>query len=305
MFALAGAYYPRLLHVIPRLRELAPQNSVEEVLEKLREETQAYPERYKQLLSIKFYLQQIIWSCQREWNMEIRGVTNYRRLFDEIQLHRKSEGVSFVTFNYDTLLEDAFQPYKRFDSLADYISAPDYLVIKLHGSVNWVRSVSMKTEDHDMTTRVIDRADELIPSTEFHLVTDQQAFDAMGNFLGASTSWAGGFACVPAIAIPLQNKDQYECPFYHVTQLEKAVSQTHKLLLIGWRATEEKFLKLLQIRLPKDVRILVVAENRENAQTIISSLKSQNIAANSFEAAESGFTNSLVKSQEIGNFIRG
>ncbi len=101
--------------------------------------------------------------------------TNYRTLLGEIDQQRKSEPVCFVTFNYDTLLEEAFSSLDiRFVSLDDYVSRNDYRIIKLHGSVSWVREVTAPKENYTdhvvMANHIIANADKIKVSSKYRLV---------------------------------------------------------------------------------------------------------------------------------------
>ena len=63
------------------------------------------------------------------------GVTNYKTLLDQLEHYRRpDETVCLVTFNYDTLLEDALPTVGlKVLEIADYISSDRYKLIKLHG----------------------------------------------------------------------------------------------------------------------------------------------------------------------------
>lgn len=60
---------------------------------------------------------------------------------------------------------------------------------------------------------------------------------------------AEGRSVFPAIAIPVEHKNQFACPQSLVEQLVKALPNVSKVLIIGWRATEQHFLNLLANRL--------------------------------------------------------
>ena len=61
-----------------------------------------------ELAAIQCYLQCAISECENMWKTVTEGVTNYLTLLREIvRLQKGVEQVILVTFNYDTLLEDA------------------------------------------------------------------------------------------------------------------------------------------------------------------------------------------------------
>lgn len=53
--------------------------------------------------------------------------------------YENQEEVCYVTFNYDTMLEESITSMwgVTFDSFNSYITQPYFKVIKLHGSIDW------------------------------------------------------------------------------------------------------------------------------------------------------------------------
>jgi hypothetical protein len=69
----------------------------------------------------------------------------------------------------------------------------------------------------------------------------------------------------PAIAIPVEKKHSFECPPHMLEELVALLPQITKILVIGWRATEEHFLALLANRfmgLKRGVQLYIVAGPR-------------------------------------------
>ena len=121
-FAAAAEKIPKCQLILNELRNRPSDMSVEQQLEKLREQALSYPEGQRQLVSVQFYLQWIIGECQSEWNRNINSHTTYRVLLGQIDRQLKGESTCLVTFNYDTLLEEAFLSLGRpFGSLDDYV----------------------------------------------------------------------------------------------------------------------------------------------------------------------------------------
>ena len=138
--------YPAVLPLVARIRRVVrAATPLESALSRLRDESETYTKRFPQLLAMQFYLRDIIARCTSEWSRGAYGVTYYQELVDRIEQWRtsKSERVCYVTFNYDTLLEDAIDSVHRiqlndFDRyLNDYCG-----VVKPHGSVNWHRQAN-------------------------------------------------------------------------------------------------------------------------------------------------------------------
>jgi hypothetical protein len=130
--------------------------SVERKLQELSEGSESNKEIAIQLTAVKYYLQEVIDLCARQWGVYSRGITNYRGLIDEVEgwCQKNDTTVTLVTFNYDTLLEssltDEARIRKRFDTLDDYL-LPPYTLIKPHGSINWWHHISPQTDPASLT----------------------------------------------------------------------------------------------------------------------------------------------------------
>jgi hypothetical protein len=243
-FAEIANRYTKLLPIIPYLRE--PEGgSVESVLERLRGQAEKRAERHRQLAAVRYYLREVLWACTQRWTKEIWRVTNYRTLLDKIaQARRSNEPVLLVTFNYDTLLEDALSDHGfRTDDIQDYVeSHPTYKLIKLHGSINWSRvltaPVGIELRQHDL----IDRAAEIKESDRFVVNNDRGDQRVIEGSFPQTSEYVTLF---PAIAIPVQRKDEFQCPKEHLDVLRDLLPKVSKILFIGWRAQEDRFLQML------------------------------------------------------------
>jgi len=119
--------------------------------------------------------------CQAAWTESVtKGVTNYHTLLDQIETLPRVPGepVCLVTFNYDTLLEQAITDTLnfRFNKITDYV-AYEYKVIKLHGSINWAHPIrdfkAQRSFSQDLITDIIDRALFLdVDTKSYHTVED-------------------------------------------------------------------------------------------------------------------------------------
>jgi hypothetical protein len=239
----------------------------------------------------------MLWECQRHWSNDVaKGVTNYKTLLDQIERWRKNtETACLVTFNYDTLLEDALPSVGlSIQSIEDYISLDTYKLIKLHGSVNWAREVKTAIEVLDrnpwsIASELIEKAQGLEISQNYRIVKDHPiaSFDNV--------------ALVPALAIPVETKKNYECPQEHLDALRKCIPEVTELLIVGWRGAEAHFLSLLRERLGPHVRSLVVAESEKGAAETIERLRAAGITGD-FHPAQGGFTDFILR-RESDTFL--
>ena len=106
----------------------------------------------------------------------------------------------------------------------------------------------------------------------------------------------------PALAIPVQTKSEYECPPEHLDVLRTCIPEVSKLLVIGWRATEDRFLKLLTENLQQRPRVMVVAGSQEGTEQPIERLQRAGIGVE-FLRASGGFTDLIVR-READEFLR-
>jgi hypothetical protein len=290
--------FPKCLPIVPYLRERGDGIAIERELQHLQQEAIEYPERYRQLAAVRYYLQYMLKTCELRWNENsARGVTNQITLLDQIERWRKpDEQVCLVTFNYDTMLETALSTVGvEIQSLHDYIASNRYQLIKLHGSVSWGRRVEAPTEllqkdAWSIVNTLIDGADTLKITQEYHLV-DQQPMHA-----------SNGSVLFPALAIPVESKLDFECPDEHLQALHTVIPEIDKLLIIGWRAAETPFLELMASRLVHAVRGFVVAGNEDAAAETANRLAEAGVAGR-YVGTDGGFTE-LVVNREADDFLR-
>ena len=212
-----------------------------------------------------------------------------------------------VTFNYDTLLEEAFASLgMKFESLDDYVSRNDFKIIKLHGSVNWVREptipiMSKKVDPVLVANDVLKTADKMEFSDKYHLVPKAQRQQHIFSYI-TNPDKPGRSVVFPAIAIPLEKKTKYECPKEHVEALQECISRTDKLLIIGWKAAEENFVGLLSKGLEKEIPKMFVSRSKESAEKIHNTLINAGIDGAHWLLGEGGFRDE-VRSGRIERFI--
>ena len=278
--------------IVPYLRTRVGNASIEQVLENLQGEAQDDPERHKQLAAVRFYLHLMLWNCERHWKEVTKNITsNYRTLLDQIRQSRYVyHRVCLVTFNYDTLLDSEFRSVgKQIQTMSDYVSDENYKLIKVHGSINWAREVRTPLDNlasgntWQVGRELIDRADSLDISENYQIVT--------GFPIGLLTE-PKRIPVFPALAIPVQKKQAFECPPDHLKQLRECIAQTTKILVIGWRGMESHFVELLR-EIPSGTPGLVVAGGKADAEEVVDRLSRDVMNAN-WSCTEGGFTDFVV-----------
>ena len=280
--------------VVGYMRQLVRQQgdgkveTVEEIL--VRFAATPDPELSKRAtLAVRLFLQHMLTECQQEWASTVTAnVTNYGALLAEIAVAGIKEAC-FVSFNYDTLFEQALPTIGvTINSLESYVAHPAYKLIKPHGSLNWAHAlpaagVSEFFGDSTQAARwLIAHAPEVKPPAAF-------MFFRTPTFAVSRSPDAGLW---PAIALPIAAKADFECPEAHMNALDACVPKVSKLLTIGWRGAEQHFLKRLAGKLPRNVRALVVGRDRNDSGDIAGTLNGAGLGCR-FQSADGGFTQSL------------
>ena len=271
----AVAAFSRAAPLLMRLREATQRGlEVEQVLEQLQEDGAKYPLSASQLLSLRAYLAQLLSNVPGQWNTQCRGLTNYVLALDEAArwnaaVHGDSEPVACVSFNYDTLLEEAVQRVFgwRISDINAYVAHPSVKLFKPHGSVNW-RQVASWDPGSFFSGRgaldvAIDRADQLEWTSEYLVEVGERYQDSRDTTR----------ALLPALTIPVQRKADFMMPERHRHTLVSTLERVTTLVAVGWRARERHFLQLLQDHLPSAPgRLVAVAESDNGAQETINNM---------------------------------
>ena len=246
--------------LVPSLRT---SDSVEGRLSEIQKEAETLEVRHCQLASICYYLQTLILTCEQHWNREHRGITNHASFFEILELWRRStnEEVWVVTFNYDTMIEQAMNQVfgMSFDNFTDYILDHRYKLIKLHGSIDWGHEVNPIIRPRT-AGEVARNIAKLQLSVEYQKV-------------GRSAVLRDGQIGFPAIAIPVERKSEFACPPQHLGALGNSLDRVTKIITIGWRATERHFIGMLRkplTGLQGDVDLMVVSgSDKDASETLI------------------------------------
>ena len=269
LFIQALELFPQCKAVVPRLRDpavVSGQKSIETLLQEIEKEAEGYPRGHEELAAVRCYLQRAISQCEIQWRSITKRVTNYLWLLREIErMHRGDDPVCLVTFNYDTLLEDALEDRGlKIERMEDYVDRSClFRLFKLHGSVNWAQEV------RDPLPANINR--RYAPAVLTYLVKRGPKLQALNRFVICDPSSMGVFnerPIFPAIAIPVEKKQEFQCPPDMLESLRSSLPHVTKIITIGWRATEGHFLKLLKENLRPGVYLSIVAGNQREAENI-------------------------------------
>lgn len=217
-------------------------------------------QRRHDLNAVRWFLSQRVREVA-DWPDPIAHQTHYLSLVRRIEAWRepREQRVTYVTFNYDTLLDEALDGELLVDLQTNpdgYCLNPNTSLVKLHGSVNWWHTVGIATSptvDRNKRRRLaIAEADESNISP---------AIDYFPNWTELPA------VHLPAIAVPVLDKDGFECPDHHVEALRQGLEEVDRVLIIGWRAKEAKFVEMLTA-IKGGLRLEVVTTSEGHSQDV-------------------------------------
>jgi hypothetical protein len=286
----------------PLVNMLRGNVHVERQLAKFEQEAKTFPTRLSQLAAIRYYLHHMLWNCQQNWGNVHKGITNHITFLDAIYrwCHEHSEQVCYVTFNYDTLIERSMEELWgcTFDNFDAYTSNSRFKLIKLHGSMDWgqqlkrfpARPAPTPAEIiGDAAVRGIDVSQEYRKVTRPPMVFDDGTI---------------GF---PALAIPVEKKSEFLCPPEHLRMLSDVLPKVTKIITIGWRATEQHFLKMLKgplTGLQGNVALMVVSGGVQDVKETTANLGLMNVSSGQYASVSSGFSGLITNIPLLEVFLR-
>ena len=244
-----------ILENYPRARSLATTigirvtrgEGLEAVLRSLRDSTEENIVR--QFRQIPLFLQELFGDISDYHTSE---PVNYTRLMNQV-LISDYEKVAFVTLNYDLFLEKSLAGVDgaKFDSLDSYVpTGRRWMLVKLHGSVNWARRVQTdpKPANDNQVLRIVDEnpvEDHLAEDIEF--LPDRQK------------RWAPEAGLLyPAIAVPVEGKYGFVCPKAHEDALSEFLPSCQNYLVIGISGKDKDLLDFLNTHVKKCAELMIV-----------------------------------------------
>ena len=268
--------------------------------------------RRRHILALSFYLRDLFSACTEYVHLPWvgGGDTNHLRLLDRVRQWgggKAGRTSTFVSFNYDLILERAMTRYSQFDplELSGYLSDPLARLLKPHGSACWhwgfagtLRSNNGPTLD--LGRHAIERA--LSEDIDRDLLVLQ-------NFTyrdGATSNIAEDL--LPALALPSDGKNEFVWPPEQNQAFEDLRGRVTRLMTIGWRALEPHFVPLLGPLIHPSCRVLVVAGGADGEQEASRILQRLQVSISSGSAQwrtyGEGFTGLLERSGELEWFLR-
>ncbi len=242
--------------VLSRIRRGVQNGTLEETLEQLKTEVDAYPDRWRNLVGVQDWLVRILTDISKEWLTQLRNETCYVDLVDRLLRWQfeTSSPINVITFNYDTLFESAVRTVTdkaRYGDFSHYMGK-DIRLFKPHGSVDW-QYIWTPTDGRKTAAQA--------PLNE----RDKGKMDLRK----LSSSKKGNQVVMPAIAIPVTNKaeEDFVLTREHRTAMYGALQETSAILIIGWAGAEQHFMsKLKEYRTDPEIPVLLVCGSKDQAE---------------------------------------
>lgn len=302
--------FPQVLPLSARLGQASASLPLEGMLSRLKEEAAEYPARHSELAAVRYYLQRLIWECERHWHPDRKAVTNYLALLDRVQRWRHGvlDGVLFTTFNYDRLFEYAASYYltegrqiyqNSYDTLASYPHNPLFPLIKLHGSLDWGYRVNTPLP-------IVSESNEHVWQIAWEVIRrfpDLDIAPDIAKTVERPPQPQDGHAYVPALAIPIDQKGDFACPSTHIDFLLERLPRVRSVLTIGWRGMDAHFVQMLATHLLPSVRIMTVSGSLDAGQETLNRLRTAGVSGNG-EAYAGGFSEFVV-SHDVDMLLSG
>lgn len=222
------------------------------------------PAVYSQLVSLIFYLADLFSVISIKYYYTIN---HYKDLFQNIDNFCAGQAC-IVNFNYDLLLEKSLSEHlsEGFDisKLSSYIGT-NIKIIKIHGACNWRYNPQLvQTKQINAIDFFTQSGKELIENPPKNQIYPQAVdihninFDS--EYSEGLKSWT---VRLPALALPLKNKtSSYVCEESHITVLNDCIEKADRVLIIGWRGTDEFLPTVIKNKLiNRGIPTLVVTKN--------------------------------------------
>jgi hypothetical protein len=267
--------FQTILEKYPKARTLASIIGVRvksgEALEAVLSDLRHSEEQYiiQQFRQIPLYLQELLGEISIKYTSEPE---NYTHLVNRL-LGSEFERVAFVTLNYDLFLEKSLGTITSNSGIQwmpermSFYVEPDrkWMLIKLHGSVNWGRVIKRESSPHWTHERMLDRVNALALSLEGSLA---QEITVLRSHEQHWLEHVGMNLCYPAISVPVEDKYEFVCPPDQVDALRSFLCSCRNFLMIGISGRDKDLIDLLKENITECAAVGIVEANAKAANEV-------------------------------------
>ena len=266
-------HYPRAEQLANRLRvklKTDPE-SLEVEMRNLRDSPE--PDTARSFLEMPIFFQELFGEISARYSTS-NG--NYDALVLAL-LESDFDKIAFVTLNYDLFLDRTLATLAGlsdgiFPNIRSYITTGDrWMLIKLHGSVSWMRPV----------LRPVDGPGGSVDAKRRRLLT---LLDEIGRFSGKKelrvaewddwfTKTDGGWqAHYPHLAVPIKDKTDPVCPQQHLDALQEFLPTCRNVLAIGVSGRDLDLFEQM-VSLPDCANFYVVAKSESKGNQVANAIE--------------------------------
>ncbi|MBL7150860.1 SIR2 family protein [Candidatus Microgenomates bacterium] len=243
-----------------RLKQNKPREGLEQIL-------RSYEERLlqgedsiitRQFLQVPLYLNDLFGEVSQHFTTQ---PDEYNTLVSQAVDH--ADQILFLTLNYDTLLEIplSINFSVDFSKSSHYTSNPKWMLVKLHGSINWYRgfnSYQMSgTEENDYFENLKSQTLPLSLSDKY----------MMTAIPGHQHKFIGNSPTYPAITIPVDGKYKLSCPPEMLERAKSFLKECENFLIIGTSGNDKDLLDLLKENAKGGNTLIVGCEEESTKRT--------------------------------------
>jgi hypothetical protein len=250
-------------------------------------------------ISIQLYISKLLRTASLNFCHNYIGKTHFEPLFDYLSRKRisnlpKSNNLNsksdyqytFVSFNQDTILEHYISQYFRvsFNSINDYCkgSKTDFNFFKPHGSHNWgwkFRNQEPLKDSlasdlfnngvnyYDLYFNLLGTPETMIDSLSFgqNLRLDENNLGRFSVNMNRMEVFHRGNSnsYFPSLLIPYKGKDEFVMPSRAFWGMESKIAEAEKVIIIGWKGSEDGFNKILAQKGNKIREVIICDPNHE------------------------------------------
>lgn len=178
--------------------------------------------------------------------------------------------IAFVTLNYDLFLDRALAIATgmrdgKFPNIASFTANDHWMLIKLHGSVNWMRPVLRPGDGPGSSidskrARLLTMLDEI---ASFSDTAELRVADWHDWFTKTASGWQPHY---PHLAVPVEDKADPLCPQQHLEALHEFLPTCRNILAIGVSGRDADLFEHMA-DLTNVANLYVVSKPTEEAKT--------------------------------------
>jgi hypothetical protein len=233
----------------------------------------------QQYREIPFYLQDLLFTAS-SGAFAIQA-DNYDSLLNQVM---RLDEVTFISLNYDTLLDDCLRARGRIDRMEDYIRLDrSWALVKLHGSVDWGRQVTTQFQYTANTLRsqpdlYLDAVADLGDTLADHLTPNfflRRVEPGLGNHdrptqLASIRVDGDARLYYPALSAPLGADDELSCPPDHQEFLRSTLQRQDSvnLLIIGYSGLDQEVISFLRASGRSPGKVLIVNPDEQRGREL-------------------------------------